>query len=88
MDLDPVKYPDRVNRLLPIRMLREEIKDERVIHLILKSIKAGVLEKWSDKPNHGRVPIRRRPSTLLAHKYPTKIDSPLESRDHKFVRYA
>jgi len=50
VDFDPLKYFDRVNRLLLMRMLREEIKGERVIHLIPKSLKAGVLENGLISP--------------------------------------
>ena len=44
VDIDLAKYFDTVNHNLLIKMLREEIKDERVIRLVRKYLKSGVME--------------------------------------------
>ena len=44
VDIDLAKYFDTVNHNLLIKMLREEIKDERVIRLVRKYLKSGVIE--------------------------------------------
>ena len=43
MDLDLAKYFDTVNHEILIGMLREQVKDERVIRLIRKYLKSGVM---------------------------------------------
>ena len=88
VDLDLSKYFDTVNHFLLIRMLKEEIKDERVIHLIRKYLKAGVLENGLISPTTEGTPQGGNLSPLLANIYLTKFDDLLESRGHKFVRYA
>ena len=88
VDLDLAKYFDTVNHFLLIRMLKEEIKDERVIHLIRKYLKAGVLENGLVSPTTEGTPQGGNLSPLLANIYLTKMDNLLESRGHKFVRYA
>ena len=88
VDLDLSKYFDTVNHFLLIRMLKEEIKDERVIHLIRKYLKAGVLENGLISPTTEGTPQGGNLSPLLANIYLTKFDNLLESRGHKFVRYA
>jgi len=88
VDLDLAKYFDTVNHFLLIRMLREEIKDERVIHLIRKYLKSGVLENGLVSPTTEGTPQGGNLSPLLANIYLTKFDKLLESRGHKFVRYA
>ena len=44
VDLDLAQYFDTVNHDILINMLREEVKDERVIELIRKYLKSGVME--------------------------------------------
>ena len=43
VDLDLAKYFDTVNHEILIGMLREQVKDERVIRLIRKYLKSGVM---------------------------------------------
>jgi retron-type reverse transcriptase len=42
VDIDLAKYFDTVNHKLLIDMLREEVKDERLISLIKKYLKSGI----------------------------------------------
>lgn len=44
VDLDLAKYFDTVNHDILIKLLRKQIKDERVIGLIKKYLKSGVIE--------------------------------------------
>ena len=88
VDLDLAKYFDTVNHAILIGMLREQIKDEPVVRLIHRFLKSGVLE-------HGLVSLTREGtpqggnlSPLLSNIYLTAFDRLLESRGHKFVRYA
>jgi retron-type reverse transcriptase len=69
-------------------MLREKVKDEQVISLIRKCLKSGVMaggiySRTLKGPAQGS-PL----PPLLSSVYLTKFDRFLESRGHKFVRYA
>lgn len=88
VDIDLAQYFDTVNHDILINMLRQEIKDERVIVLIRKYLKSGVLEGGIVSPSATGTPQGGNLSPLLSNIYLTKFDQLLESRGHKFVRYA
>lgn len=88
VDLDLAKYFDTVNHEILIGMLREQIKDERVIRLIRKYLKSGVMINGLISPTTEGTPQGGNLSPLLSNIYLTAFDRMLESRGHKFVRYA
>lgn len=88
VDLDLAQYFDTVNHDILNNMLREEIKDERIIALIRKYLKSGVMEGGITSPSIAGTPQGGNLSPLLSNIYHTKFDQMLESRGHKFVRYA
>lgn len=88
VDLDLAKYFDTVNHALLIGMLRERIKDERVIELIKKFLKSGVMINGLLSPTTEGTPQGGNLSPLLSNIYLTTFDRMLEARGHKFVRYA
>lgn len=88
VDLDLAKYFDTVNHDILIDMLREQIKDERVISLIRKYLKSGVMIDGLVSPTTEGTPQGGNLSPLLSNIYLTAFDKLLESRGHKFVRYA
>ena len=88
MDLDLAKYFDTVNHDMLIKMLREQIKDERVISLIKKYLKSGVMINGLVSPTLEGTPQGGNLSPLLSNIYLTSFDRMIESRGHKFVRYA
>lgn len=88
VDLDLAKYFDTVNHDILIDMLREQIKDERVISLIRKYLKSGVMIDGLVSPTTEGTPQSGNLSPLLSNIYLTAFDKLLESRGHKFVRYA
>lgn len=88
VDIDLAQYFDTVNHDMLINMLREAIKDERVIALIRKYLKSGVMEGGIVSPSATGTPQGGNLSPLLSNIYLTKFDQLLESRGHKFVRYA
>lgn len=88
VDLDLAQYFDTVNHDILINMLREEVKDERVIQLIRKYLKSGVMEGGIVSPTVAGTPQGGNLSPLLSNIYLTKFDKLLEGREHKFVRYA
>lgn len=88
VDLDLAKYFDTVNHDMLIDMLREQIKDERVISLIRKYLKSGVMINGLISPTTEGTPQGGNLSPLLSNIYLTAFDKLLESRGHKYVRYA
>ena len=88
VDLDLAKYFDTVNHAILIGMLREQIKDERVVQLIRKYLRNGVMEHGLISPTREGTPQGGNLSPLLSNIYLTAFDRLLESRGHKFVRYA
>jgi group II intron reverse transcriptase/maturase len=88
VDLDLEKYFDTVNHDKLIAMLREEVKDERVIALIRKYLKSGVLFGGLVSSTTKGVPQGGNLSPLLSDIYLDKFDRMLESRGLQFVRYA
>lgn len=88
VDIDLAKYFDTVNHDILIEMLRKRIKDERVIKLIRKYLKSGVMINGLTQPAEEGTPQGGNLSPLLSNIYLTAFDRMLESRRHKFVRYA
>ena len=88
IDLDLAKYFDTVNHDILIGMVRETVKDEAVVKLIRKFLKSGVMVNGLLSPTTEGTPQGGNLSPLLSNIYLTAFDRMLESRGHKFVRYA
>ena len=88
VDLDLAKYFDTVNHDILIDMIRAEVKDERVVDLIRRFLKSGVMINGLISPTNEGTPQGGNLSPLLSNIYLTAFDRLLESRGHKFVRYA
>jgi group II intron reverse transcriptase/maturase len=88
VDIDLAKYFDTVNHDLLVEMMREHVKDESVIKLIRKYLKSGVMIDGLVSPTSEGTPQGGNLSPLLSNIYLTRFDRMLESRGHKFVRYA
>lgn len=88
VDIDLAKYFDTVNHDILINRLRQEIKDEAVISLIRKFLKSGVMINGIVSTTQEGTPQGGNLSPLLSNIYLTAFDQMLESRGHKFVRYA
>jgi group II intron reverse transcriptase/maturase len=88
VDIDLAKYFDTVNHDILINSLRKEVKDEAVISLIRKFLKSGVMINGIVSTTQEGTPQGGNLSPLLSNIYLTAFDQMLESRGHKFVRYA
>jgi group II intron reverse transcriptase/maturase len=88
VDIDLAKYFDTVNHDILIDRIREVIKDEQVIKLIRQFLKSGVMINGLVIPTTEGTPQGGNLSPLLSNIYLTAFDRMLESRGHKFVRYA
>lgn len=88
VDIDLAKYFDTVNHDLLIGMVREQVKDEVIIRLIRKFLKSGAMTNGLISSTTEGTPQGGNLSPLLSNIYLTSFDRLLESRGHKFVRYA
>ncbi|TJX58529.1 group II intron reverse transcriptase/maturase [Soehngenia saccharolytica] len=88
VDMDLEKYFDTVNQSKLIEILSRTIKDGRVITLIHKYLRAGVVIKHTFKESVEGVPQGGPLSPLLSNIMLNELDHELERRGHRFVRYA
>ena len=88
IDLDLSKYFDTINHEILLNMVREEVKDKRVIELIKRFLKSGVMVNGVFERTEEGSPQGGNLSPLLSNIYLTKFDKELERRGHHFVRYA
>lgn len=88
VDIDLEKFFDRVNHDKLMSLVLMRIKDRRVVTLIHRYLKAGVLigENYHETPEG--TPQGGPLSPLLANLLLDKLDKELECRKHHFVRYA
>ena len=88
VDMDLEKYFDTVNQSKLIQILSETIKDGRVISLIHKFLRAGVMVGGMFEDSPEGVPQGGPLSPLLGNIMLNECDHELEKRGHRFVRYA
>jgi RNA-directed DNA polymerase len=88
VDMDLEKYFDTVNQSKLIQILSETIKDGRVISLIHKFLRAGVMVGGMFENSPEGVPQGGPLSPLLGNIMLNDCDHELERRGHRFVRYA
>ena len=88
VDMDLEKFFDTVNQSKLIEVLGRTIKDGRIISLIHKYLRAGVVTRHSYKDTSEGVPQGGPLSPLLSNIMLNELDKELERRGHKFVRYA
>lgn len=88
VDMDLEKYFDTVNQSKLIQILSETIKDGRVISLIHKFLRAGIMVGGVFEKSTEGVPQGGPLSPLLGNVMLDKCDKELEERGHRFVRYA
>lgn len=88
VDMDLEKYFDTVNQSKLIQILSETIKDRRVMSLIHKFLRAGVMAEGLFEESPEGVPQGGPLSPLLGNIMLNECDHELEKRGHRFVRYA
>ena len=88
VSIDLEKFFDRVNHSKLIEVLSRTIKDGRVISLIHKYLNAGVLQNGFFEKTEEGVPQGGPLSPLCGNVMLNELDKELESRGHRFVRFA
>jgi len=88
VDLDLEKFFDTVNQSRLVQILGKTIKDGRVISLIHKYLRAGVVTDHKFEKTEIGVPQGGPLSPLLSNIMLNELDRELESRGLRFVRYA
>ena len=86
--LDLSQYFDTLCHELLMNMLREDVKDKRLIELIKKYLKSGVMENGIVMKTEEGSPQGGNLSPLLANIYLDKFDREFEGRGVKVIRYA
>lgn len=88
VDVDLSKFFDRVNHDLLMTHLGYKVKDKRLLKLIKRYLRAGVIDNQFYSESREGVPQGGPLSPLLANIMLDPLDKELEKRGHKFARYA
>ena len=88
VDMDLSKFFDTVNHDVLMDRVSRRIQDKRVLQLIGKYLRAGVVVKGRLQATPMGVPQGGPLSPLLANILLDDLDKELERRGHHFVRYA
>ncbi len=88
VDMDLSKFFDRVNHDVLMHRVARKIRDKRVLRLIGKYLRAGVMVRGRLQKTREGVPQGGPLSPLLANILLDDLDKELEKRGHRFVRYA
>lgn len=86
--LDLSKYFDTLNHEILINLLRKNVKDERVVQLIKRYRKSGVMENGVVIDTEEGSPQGGNLSPLLANVYLNEFDQEFLKRDVPCIRYA
>lgn len=88
VDLDLSKFFDEVHHERLLSTLRKRITDRRVIHLIDRYLRAGMMQEGVEEARTKGTPQGSPLSPLLSNIVLDELDKELEKRGHHFVRYA
>ena len=86
--LDLSKYFDTLNHTILLDLLRKEIKDERVIQMIKRYLKSGVMENGVVTEREEGSPQGGNISLLLANVYLNEFEWEFQRRGVPCIRYA
>lgn len=86
--LDLTKYFDTLNHTILLNLLRKQVKDERVIQMVKRYLKSGVMEKGVVTETKEGSPQGGNLSPLLANVYLNEFDWEFQRRGVPCIRYA
>jgi len=88
VDMDLSKFFDTVNHDVLMHRVARKVREKRVLRLIGKYLRAGVMVNGRLQATRKGVPQGGPLSPLLANILLDDLDKELERRGHRFVRYA
>lgn len=88
VDVDLSKFFDRVNHDLLMTLLGRKIQDKRLLRLVARYLRAGIVEEGVLLECQEGVPQGGPLSPLLSNVILDVLDKELEKRRHKFARWA
>lgn len=88
VDADIKGFFDNISHELVLGLVEKEISDGKILKLIKKFLRSGVLEEGEIKPTRMGTPQGGVISPLLANIVLNHLDWNLDSQGYKFVRYA
>ena len=88
VSLDLSKYFDTLNHTILLNLLRRDIKDERVIQMVKRYLKSGVMENGVVMETEEGSPQGGNLSPLLANIYLNEFDQEYKNRGVPCIRYA
>ena len=88
VDIDLEKFFDKVNHDRLMGTLAKRIQDKRLLKLIRKYLKSGIMINGIVSTSEEGTPQGGPLSPLLSNIVLNELDTELEKRGHKFVRYA
>lgn len=88
VDIDLEKFFDKVNHDILIDRLSKRIEDRRVLDLIRKYLKSGIMLNGIIVSNEEGTPQGGPLSPILSNILLDEVDKELENRGHKFCRFA
>jgi RNA-directed DNA polymerase len=88
VDIDLEKFFDRVNHDVLMSRLARRIEDKRILHLIRRYLRAGMMEGGLVSERTQGTPQGGPLSPLLSNVLLDELDKELERRGHRFARYA
>jgi len=88
VNVDLSKFFDEVDHDRLLSKLRIKVKDRRVIHLIDRYLRVGVMRNGIEQRREKGTPQGSPLSPLLSNTVLDELDKELEKRMHQFVRYA
>ena len=88
VEIDLEKFFDTVNQDRLMSLLSRKIEDKRVLQLIRRYLQSGVQVDNTIEPSFEGTPQGSPMSPVLSNIILDELDKELESRGHKFVRYA
>lgn len=88
VELDLSKYFDTLNHTILLNLLRKQIKDERVIRMVKRYLRSGVMENGVVTETEEGSPQGGNLSPLLANVYLNEFDWEFSKRGVPCIRYA
>jgi len=88
IEFDLEKFFDKVNHDRLMTSLSKRINDKRLLKLIRKYLKTGIMENGKVSSRTEGTPQGSPLSPILSNIVLDELDKELEERGHKFVRYA